>query len=191
MNTCCVYGIVENRNANEIKYVGSTKNLNRRIIQHRSCAKLGNSLPLYQYIGSHGGFNNFGFVILKYLDFTTSRALTEVEESYIRKFDPPLNKNSAHIGMSLREYHSMCTLRWYYKNRERALVSAREHYRNNRERIKKMRKERYHRQVNCDVCNRMVKCFTRHKKTKKHQMRLLHKRHAKVMAELKEESNIE
>ena len=182
----CVYGIYENSNALDILYVGSTKNIRRRIMQHRTCAKR-KTYPLYQYIRDHGGFDKFGFLILKTVPFTTRTALAKIEEKYRKRLEPPLNHNVCHVSVPRSEYHREYNRTYYQNNKKRASDASKRYYHKNNERIREERKARYYTSTRCPACKMMVIDINRHRKNKKHLTRAAHHRKfANVMNQLKE-----
>lgn len=117
-----VYGIVE-KSTDEIVYVGSSKNLKRRIPGHISKAYKGMScMPIYEYIRSkcpvRKEFNDmFEFVTLIEEEVENFEMQRMLEQSMIDKYSPVCNKNNAVTDEEeQRVKNNACSREW--RNRE-------------------------------------------------------------------------
>lgn len=79
-------------------YIGSTKNLNKRIIQHRTrCNNNSNystshfHYKIYKFMRANGGFDNFKFSVLEIIDNTDKSYILEREKYWIKSHDNTLN----------------------------------------------------------------------------------------------------
>lgn len=98
-------------------YIGSTKNFEDRVRQHKATCvnplhKCYN-LPLYQFIRTNGGFNNWNFEVLEEFECESYIERLKKEKHYFLKyFVDLLNKN--HPYNEPREY--------YNRNRDKLLA---------------------------------------------------------------------
>ncbi len=139
-----VYKIKHNESANE--YIGSTKNLNLRMIRHRAnlTAKDKCHFRLYKFINENGGWDNFTISILACLDelqFLDIGKKEILEQKYIDKYHPTLNEKNAYQTTEQRLekcrlynksygnhlYNCECGREFKYKNKAK-------HYRTKRHR---------------------------------------------------------
>ena len=89
----CIYGLYENETC---IYVGSSKNLNKRMIHHKywitssliSCKQY--EKPLYQYIRQIGGWDKVQYKILEETD-KQHNDLLQLEREYIDRLNPSQN----------------------------------------------------------------------------------------------------
>lgn len=100
-NKSGIYKIVNLIN-NKI-YIGSTIDLRRRSINHRSCLKNGNSHSLYlQRAINKYGIDNFRIEVIKLIDDIS--LVREFEEFYINFFDSVNNGYNAHSRVVANDY---------------------------------------------------------------------------------------
>ena len=117
-----IYKLYEKLNPSMF-YIGSTtKDLNKRLMDHKSCSNKGNT-PLYKYIREKGK-NSFSIELVE--DDIIVKNLIIREDYWINELKPTLNKN---IFLCRSE-----------KQRDK------DKYQKNKEKIKKQRKERYYKQ---------------------------------------------
>lgn len=86
------------------RYIGSAKNLYIRLLEHLTKRK--SNKALQSAIAKHG-LANFNFGVFEYLyldDLQTNKALTDLETSYIQKFDFNLLYNFMKTATSLTGY---------------------------------------------------------------------------------------
>ena len=77
-------------------YIGSTTNLKKRIINHKSDCNNENcgnyNRKVYQFIRNNGNFDNFYFEILEDdIEFNNRKELNKIERYYIEEFKSNLN----------------------------------------------------------------------------------------------------
>ena len=101
-------------------YIGSTNNLNRRIVDHKkdcynkNVAKYNNKL--YTFIRDKGGFDNWKFEILETLE-SSNEERKKKEQYYINKLNPSLNTYRAYRSIDdLQEFKRIKSHRQYYNN---------------------------------------------------------------------------
>ena len=89
-------------------YIGSTNNLNRKIVDHKkdcynkNVAKYNNKL--YTFIRDKGGFDNWKFEILETLE-SSNEERKKKEQYYINKLNPSLNTYRAYRSIDdLQEF---------------------------------------------------------------------------------------
>ena len=96
----CIYRISHKLDYdNDNVYIGSTVDLHKRKICHKSSCINEKSkdfhYKLYQYIRENGGFDNFQFTILRVCNNTDKKELFKLEQSFIDVYEPTLNINNA------------------------------------------------------------------------------------------------
>lgn len=101
-------------------YIGSTNNLNRRIVDHKkdcynkNLSKYNNKL--YTFIRDNGGFDNWKFKILETLE-SSNEERKKKEQYYINKLNPSLNTYRAYRSVDdLQEFKRIKSQRQYYNN---------------------------------------------------------------------------
>ena len=164
-------------------YVGSCKDMRKRMITHKSNCynekRKEYNLKVYQFIRANGGWSNF---VMEEIDTCDVERLYQMEQEYIDKLNPSLNSQRAYnteeyIKENNKERHK----EWRDKNKEYIKEKKKEWYENNKEYIKEQRKE--YREKNKDKINERVKekftcecggrytrnVKTRHLRTKKHK----------------------
>jgi hypothetical protein len=83
----------------EIKdcYIGSTKNLERRIAKHRSNCNSDKSksynLKIYQFIRNNGGWKNWNIILIEKLEFDNKFECLQNERKLIESYNSNLNSN--------------------------------------------------------------------------------------------------
>ena len=85
-------------------YIGSTANLNNRIIRHKAnCkSKYKNHFKLYQFINNNGGIEEFDITILSHIDFDICKKEL-LEQKYIDRLNPSLNERRAYQTIEQRK----------------------------------------------------------------------------------------
>jgi predicted GIY-YIG superfamily endonuclease len=71
-------------NTDNTVYIGSTINLRRRKYNHKK-SSTHNPAPVYKYIISKGGFQNFDLFEIERIEFTNKKELYEREKHYIKE----------------------------------------------------------------------------------------------------------
>jgi len=90
----------------EIKeyYIGSSKNLSKRISAHKNHCK-SKDTKVYTYIREHQGWDNFTVEVLEEFECIDSIEKRQKERDYIELLKPTLNKNRAIIySVDINEY---------------------------------------------------------------------------------------
>jgi len=133
----CIYKIYKN---NKI-YIGSSKNIQSRLVKHKSDAKNINSkqyhYKLYKYIRECGGWENMNFEIIEHVKCNTSKELHNIEGQYIKKYG---NLNVYVAGRTNKE-------------------SKKNYYNNNKQKYKdyyKKNKEKYNIKITCTNCKKTI-----------------------------------
>ena len=112
-------------------YVGSTKDLNKRKIEHKYICNNPNSkrynTKLYQYIREYGGFNNWFMLTIEEFEYEDKKELREREQYWIKELKADLNSKNAWGGV--------CNI---VSNREYSKIYQRIHYIENKNKKKKI-----------------------------------------------------
>ena len=74
-------------------YIGSTKDLEKRKIQHFYSCRHNSNRKLYNFINNNGGYNNWYIEVIKNIQNITRQDLKKEEKEFILKYKPTLNKN--------------------------------------------------------------------------------------------------
>jgi group I intron endonuclease len=153
----------------EIKdmYVGSTNNIDKRKICHKSNCYNVNSdhynRKVYKFIRENGGFDNFKFQILEEVCCENKQELLERERFYVECLEPSLNIEVP--SRSKKEY--------YQDHREEKLEYQKEYYQENQENYKKYyqdHRDKLTEKINCECGGTYTRPHkAKHFKTKKHQ----------------------
>ena len=118
-------------------YVGSTKNLKRRLKDHKcntNCKRRRDHKSiLYQTIRDTGGWTNWSYQILAKVRVNNYTELHKFEALFIKSTENTLNKI---IPTRSRKQH-------YEEEKERILAYKKSYHQNNRDKISKRRKEKY------------------------------------------------
>jgi len=143
----CVYIIRHNESDN--CYIGSTKDFEKRKIQHERKWDKGTNKNyikmLYQFISDNGGFDNF--TIEKLYDLKDGENKYEKEQEYMDMYKPSLNNQRA-FGLDIekrkeynKEYNKDYKKEYYEKNKNKIIEYRGQYYEKNKERIKERVKE--------------------------------------------------
>lgn len=176
-NKYVVYQIkCKDTNVREV-YIGSTFNLNQRVMKHRTRCLNQNDPAyntfLYQFIRQNGGFDNFVFNVLE--EFEDKQKMKIAERHHIDKNN--LNLNSHLPLRDAKEWYNdnkdHCKdwyLKYYEQNKDKKALYAQQ----NKEKIKQKTKERNQINKNRYICNECD--FSTHCKSKYH-IHIQSKRH--------------
>lgn len=124
-----IYKIVCNDPTIKDVYVGSTININKRIILHKSeCTNpntTGYNSPVYKFIRSNGGWENWRLIIIELFECDNNNDLRLREKYFKNRLNAKLNNNEPHTTqeekiISKRKYDIV-----YYKS---YYESRKEHY---------------------------------------------------------------
>jgi group I intron endonuclease len=112
-------------------YIGSTKNLSKRIIQHKINCNNSNlvykyNLKIYTFIRNNGGFDNFDFEIVEVLMCKDKNEALNRERYWIETLKASLNTIKPTF-----DYENMCNYRQKWRNENKEYISS---YNSNRER---------------------------------------------------------
>tara|TARA_R110002153_G_C12966043_1_gene460605 strand:- start:29 stop:511 length:483 start_codon:yes stop_codon:yes gene_type:complete len=149
----CVYKIsCVDENIKEF-YIGSTDDLQQRIVKHISAYKLYN-YNVYNFIRENGGLSNWVINPIEIFSFLTELELREHEQFYMDEYKPQLNSKRA-IGLTPTKY--------YQENKETIIANTQNYRQQNKEKINAKKKEK----INCKVCNKFISKtnISRHIKT--------------------------
>jgi hypothetical protein len=156
-------------------YVGSTTSFSKRKYTHKStCNSVNNkhhNLNVYQFIRSHGGWDNWCMVEVEKYEAVDSNDARKRERYYIEKLDATLNKVIP--TQDRKEYRK--------KNKSKIVGYRKEHYENKKDKILQ-RIKRYYMQNKQSIDTKRSKkckcmcggryvysCKARHLRTSKHQ----------------------
>jgi len=91
----------------KMNYIGSTKNLNKRIYKHRYLCNLKCTRPIYTFINDHGGFDSWEVSTLATLyDETINPAI--IEQQYIGdNLEYQLNAINAYVSPETRQRNTI------------------------------------------------------------------------------------
>tara|TARA_R110000796_G_scaffold250376_1_gene379242 strand:+ start:38 stop:646 length:609 start_codon:yes stop_codon:yes gene_type:complete len=181
----CVYKITCLNPDINWSYVGSTKNYNKRKIQHKTYCYNKKSYSYnkkaYCFIRENGGFDNFQFDIIEKFEKYDKMKLCERELYYIDKtWDNNCNQNRPFTKYDNEKNRKNKYAKKYRENnREILLQKNKEYNKNNKEIISQKYKEYYENnkelislkhkvKINCNFCNRLIGKYNmkRHQKTK-------------------------
>ena len=170
---CCIY-LLSN---GSLKYIGSTKDLKRRIGKHISDCYNSNipkyNSKVYQQIRTNGGWNDFNFTIVEYID--NPETLIEREQYYYDVLRPELNSQRP-VGLTHTEYYQNNKEKiaernadYYQSNKEKHA----EYYQSNKNKIIERQVEYKRQIVECKVCNKTFRRdnLSKHNKSKQHQQK--------------------
>jgi len=168
-------------------YIGSTKNIKRRKIEHKSnCTNVKSekyNMTLYEYIRSHGGYSSWNYEILEHIRNSINVVeLRNIERKYIEQLKPGLNiempnRTTREYRQDNKEYYKEYNKQYREDNKERLDEQKRQWYQDNKEavkhRVKQYRednKARLKQKFNCESGGKYTKeSESKHMKTKKHQ----------------------
>jgi hypothetical protein len=124
----------------EIKdcYIGSTKNLERRIADHRfncnSEKSKSYNLNVYQFIRNNGGWKNWNIILIDKLEYDDKINCLKKERELIELYTSNLNKN-----IPIITYHEY--KKYYNNNKEKMKEYQKKYQKENKEKIKEYREE--------------------------------------------------
>ena len=103
-------------------YIGSTNNIKKRIIAHKTCCNNITSkkynYKLYTFIRAHGGFDNWLCEIIDAWECEDGDK-EQIEQLYISTCEPELNSNKSCTGLTKKEYDKQYGKQWKAKNKEK------------------------------------------------------------------------
>jgi len=139
MKKQCVYRIECKDPKIQQIYIGSSVDLDQRIIEHKSIChnpkRKAYNYKVYQFIREHGGWDNFKVDIEQDCYGMPKEEIVELEQIFIGCLNPELNSKNA-TGFDIERHKE-------YKK---------EYYENNKESIKEYRKNK----VNCPQCDKEI-----------------------------------
>ena len=94
-------------------YIGSTKDVKKRMSDHKQHCKEGNSImKVHTYIRTHGGFDEWKYELLEHITTSINKYdLRQLERNAIETLKPSLNKNIP--NRSKREYERQyCSIKF-------------------------------------------------------------------------------
>ena len=175
----------------EIKdiYVGSTLNEVARRKKHKSDCHNTKSkaynLCVYQFIRSHGGWENWKLVPIKLYPCNSKLELRMEEERMIEELEEfsTLNRHRAYLDEEIKkeetkEYLKKYHKKYYEENKEEILEKTKKYFEENKEKMLEKQKEYYNNNkkekrmviVECECGVKLQKIsLTRHKKGKNKQ----------------------
>ena len=129
-------------------YIGSTINLHRRIISHKTSCNNQNdhkyNLKIYKTIRENGGWDNWQIVEIDKLINVTSIQARQSEEEWRVKIDAKLNSQRAYISKEDSDNNKKEYLIEYTKlNKEKIYKQRHEYIIHNPEKIRQQRHEEY------------------------------------------------
>ena len=123
-------------------YVGSTCNLQNRIIQHKSNCNNKN-YKVYKFIRDNGGFNNWKFIVLEHYTGETED-LHQLEQLWYNTFPKQLLLNSQYPIRSKKEWDKehIEQIKEYHKEyREKNKAEIKQYQKEHKEQIKEYQQE--------------------------------------------------
>lgn len=131
-------------------YIGSTKNLNKRIYDHKDRAKNEkySHMPLYKKIKEF----SFKCKIINSFDCDKKEILKH-EQNYIELFKPTLNSRKSYLSIEEKRDRNKIRMRKVFKDRteeqkKKVRDKAKLYYEKNKEKLKKKRMEYYYKKKN-------------------------------------------
>lgn len=122
-------------------YIGSTKNINRRMREHKMNVtnekKREYKYPVYETIRQNGGWDNWKYIILANVNVKSYHQLRNFEKIYIKNTKNTLNTL---IPARTRKEH-------YQDERSKILAYKRSYHQNNRVEICRKRREKYKKNI--------------------------------------------
>ena len=106
-------------------YIGSTINIKRRKSQHRYDIKKNSNRPIYKFINSNGGIDNFYFETLLEVYIEDRKDLYKIEKHYIKSEKKLINCN-----IPCRERKE-----YYIDNKNILIQKSKDYYYKNQEQI--------------------------------------------------------
>jgi len=127
-------------------YIGSCKNIKRRMRDHRYYSKTegqpGYEGKFYTYVRENGGMKTWEWEILDIYYNISRRDLVRIEGRYQKQLKPNLNSQVA--GRTKAE--------WNVDNRDKNLKTAKRWYVDNREHMKRWEREK----IACCTCGKLM-----------------------------------
>jgi hypothetical protein len=124
-------------------YVGSTKELKDRKINHKSNCNNPTvkeyNFKVYKFIRTNGGFNNWKFNILETIECVDEYESYVIEQSYINDLKSELNSQSAFTGLTKKEYNE----KYHQLNKQKLNEQNKEYYKLNKQKINERKNEPY------------------------------------------------
>ena len=154
-------------------YIGSSVNIKKRIISHKTkcnnITSIGYNFKVYEFIRNNGNFDNFEFEILLEIEVKSKKELkNKYEAKYIIDFKPELNTKipTTYDDENVEYEEEFFKPSYYEEHKEIILEKGNQYYKDHKEEISKKRKEKY----TCD-CGSTIRKYdkTTHMKSKKHQ----------------------
>lgn len=148
----------------EIIYIGSTKDINKRYREHKNNCYNENcrmyNYPLYQYMRDNNGFENFKFKKICDID-EEYRNITE--QFYMDTFKPKCNNNN--VIFDRKKYDKEYWKEYREKNREK----LKEYRKENDKKYQEKNKEKINKRIRENrVCCRTCRCEIRRSHLKRH-----------------------
>ena len=140
-------------------YIGSSNNLYKRIIVHKSRCNISKyNYKVYKFMRDHGGWNNWEIVVIKKLPNTNRQARFYIEQFYKNLYKPTLNSHDAIVDPEWQKN--------YDANRPNKVERAEKnkiHYAKNKDIFNAKRRVK----VTCSQCDKEINKsnITRHIKT--------------------------
>lgn len=133
-------------------YIGSTKNMRKREITHKTNCYNENSrdynIKVYKFIRDNGGWDNWEMVKIASVWYKATKSLKQIEQDYIDKYKPKLNSNRAYRSEEYyKEYKKQKVKEWFENNREYHIKYQNEYREKNKEVLKEKKKEYYHKNI--------------------------------------------
>ena len=176
-----IYKIVCNDTNIKNVYIGSTTSFRHRKQRHKTSCNNENThsynYPLYTFIRTNGGWDNWDMVLVDYTPCNTKLELHKIEREYIEKQDSNLVLNKVIPTRTQKEYDKIyyeankdkiSEKRKQYRedNRDEILEKCKEYYEDNKDKVlerqKKYReankdkiKEKQSEKIVCDKCGKL------------------------------------
>ena len=124
-------------------YIGSTKNLEKRIEKHKSdCNKYNKNIKVYKFISNNGKFNNWIFTVIEELQNITKQEAKVRERYYIETLKSSLNSNiPTRTSKEYYEQNKEKKKEYNEQNKEQIQEYKKVYYEQNKDKIKEINKQ--------------------------------------------------
>lgn len=143
-------------------YIGSTRNMQKRICSHKHYSIVYPNRKVYNYINNNGGWSNFEFILL-FRKKCSKEERKLVEGSLIINFKASLNTQIPNRTQKQYYLDNIGKIKGYYlRNKEKRIQYQKEYYRKNYDKVNEKHM--------CDICKKEIikRNFKNHLNTDQH-----------------------